>query len=453
MRSIQSRLALGLILSLILLFLVQWLVVSVSIRYLTENYIAAHLVQDSETILASLSISSNNDIKLTNSELGLVYSQPLSGQYYKVTVEETEFRSRSLWDTDLSHVEINNENKSQLIVNGPLHQILLQVTSRYTKNSKQIVISVAEDLTNIRKDINTFQIRFSIVTLLIVIILIAVQAYIVNKNLKPLDTIRRELKSLDEGLISQLDENVPLEVLPLVRELNQQLTALRQRLDRSRNATGNLAHALKTPLSLLYQLVDDPVLNNHIEYKEILLQSAKSIDESIKRELKRARIAGKQYSARHSKLEPEIKSLLETLTRIYQDKDLNIHYKLPKDISCNMDRQDLMEMLGNVLDNACKWAQQEVLITIEKTTELINAGNTKNTEHIVFIIEDDGAGCSIEEMENLTQRGNRLDEKTTGHGLGLSIVQSIIEDYRGELSILSSEKLGGLRITISIPVF
>ena len=105
-----------------------------------------------------------------------------------------------------------------------------------------------------------------------------------------------------------------------------------------------------------------------------------------------------------------------------------------------MDRQDLMEMLGNVLDNACKWAKHEVLLTITDEQELL------------FTIEDDGSGCTVEEMDKLTKRGVRLDEQETGHGLGLSIVQGIVEDYFGKLLFSYSKKMGGLKVTISIPI-
>jgi len=439
MHSIQSRLALGLSLSLILLLLVQWIVVGVSIRYLSESYIATHLTQDSETLLASLLLTDKNTIKLNKTKLGLVFSQPFSGQYYKITVADTDLRSRSLWDTDLNHADTLDTNHVQMIVEGPQQQTLLQITNHYTKNAKNILITVAEDLTPIYKDITVFQIRYSIVTLLIALILIAVQVFIVNKNLKPLDKIRRELQALEKGVISELQEDVPTEVLPLVQELNLQLTAFRRRLERSRNATGNLAHALKAPLSLLYQLADNPYLQKNNDIKKQLLEPIKKIEQIINRELKRARIAGVQLIARYSKLEPEIQSLIETLKTIYQEKNLKLRYNMPEAVLCNMERQDLLEMLGNVLDNACKWAKHTVLLTID------------NNPDLVFSIDDDGPGCTVDEIVNLTTRGTRLDEQTSGHGLGLSIVKEIVDDYQGKLDITASTKLDGLCVIIIIP--
>ncbi|MFV1984024.1 MAG: sensor histidine kinase [Thiohalomonadales bacterium] len=451
MRSIQTRLAGGLSLSLILLLTVQWIVVGVSIRKLTESYIATHLVQDSETLLASLFLSDNSDINLNKTKLGLVFSQPFSGQYYKVSVADKEFRSRSLWDTDLTHAAANSQRNIQTIVAGPQQQTLLQITSRYTKNSKLIVISVAEDLSPIYKDITAFQIRYGIMTLVVAFILLVTQAFIINKNLKPLDKIRKELKLLDKGIISQLQENVPTEVLPLIRELNQQLKVFSLRLERSRNATGNLAHALKTPLSLLYQLTDDPWIQQNKNIRASLLQSIKTIEENINRELKRAQIAGVKFAARQSSLEPEIKSLLKTLRTIYQEKKLHIHYKIPDGMLCNMDRQDLLEMLGNVLDNACKWAKNEVLLTIKVREKSKNIKNGRNNGELIFIVEDDGSGCTSDEMSQLTTRGIRLDEQTSGSGLGMSIVQGIVKDYIGQLDISRSKKLGGLCVQINIP--
>jgi len=446
--SIQTRLAAGLSLSLLVLLTAQWLVVGVSIRYLTEAYIAAHLIQDSETLLAALLIANANEISLDKSKLSPVYARPFSGQYYKLSIGGKDFRSRSLWDTDLPHsAELplgltakDRQKFTKSIVAGPQAQTLLQVTSRYSKKSTSITVTVAEDLTSIYKDITRFQVRYGIVSLVVALLLLAIQSFIIKKNLKPLDKIRRELMALEKGIVNNLQEDVPTEVLPLVRELNHQLKAFSQRLDRSRNATGNLAHALKTPLSLLSQLTNNEWIQQNQTIKDTLTQSVNTIEQTINRELKRARIAGAQLGGRHTELEPEIKSLIETLRAIYQQKSLNIHYTMPAKILCHMDRQDLMEMLGNVLDNACKWAKHEVLLTITDEQELL------------FTIEDDGSGCTVEEMDKLTKRGVRLDEQETGHGLGLSIVQGIVEDYFGKLLFSYSKKMGGLKVTISIPI-
>ncbi len=446
--SIQSRLAAGLSVSLLVLLAVQWVVVGISIRYLSEGYIASHLIQDAEALLAALSVSELSvsgdvDVYLDKSKLGPVFSRPFSGQYYKVTVGDNIFRSRSLWDTDLLHSpEYSRKHErepTKAIVAGPQTQILLQVTRRYTKKSQAITISVAEDLTNVYKDITEFQIRYGIVSLAVALILLAVQAYIVRKNLKPLEKIRRELMALEKGVVNQLQEDVPTEVLPLVRELNYQLKAFAQRLDRSRDATGNLAHALKTPLSLLTQIADDTCMQQNQSIRDTLLQSVNAIEQTINRELKRARIAGAQLGGRNTEVEPEIQSLVDTLRAIYHKKQLNIHYNIPPKILCKMDRQDLLEMLGNVLDNACKWAESEVLLTID------------NNHALTFIIEDDGAGCTADQIENLTKRGVRLDEQISGHGLGLSIVQGIVDDYDGDLKFSDSKKLGGLKVQILIP--
>jgi len=441
--SIQSRLAAGLSVSLLALLAVQWLVVGVSIRYLSEGYIATHLVQDAETLLVALSISPDADVSLDKSKIGPVFSRPFSGQYYKVSVGDKVFRSRSLWDTDLSHSPEHPPNGGQnvirSIVAGPQGQLLLQITGHYSKKSRSIRITVAEDLSVIYEEITEFQLRYGIMSLAVVLVLLAIQAVIIKKNLNPLEKIRRELMALEKGVVNHLQEDVPSEVLPLVRELNQQLKAIGQRLDRSRNATGNLAHALKTPLSLLSQLANNDRIRQDQTVRDSLVQSVDTIERTINRELKRARIAGAQLGGRHTELEPEITSLVDTLGAIYQQKNLNISVIIPPKVLCNMDRQDLMEMLGNVLDNACKWAKSKVLLTVEEQQDLS------------FVIEDDGPGCTPEAMAKLTNRGMRLDEQTSGHGLGLSIVQGIVDDYSGSLQISSSKNFSGLKVTITIP--
>jgi signal transduction histidine kinase len=224
----------------------------------------------------------------------------------------------------------------------------------------------------------------------------------------------------------------------LVQELNHQLEAIKKRLARSRNATGNLAHALKAPLTLITQLANSEELQQFPHLKAKLLQHTAAIQQSIERELKRARVAGSHVAGRRTLLGPEINNLVKTLSAMYREKDLAINLKVPEDAVCTIDRQDMLEVLGNVLDNACKWAERDVAITVEQNG------------HTTIAIEDDGPG-DPDDMEKLVHRGTRADEQVAGHGLGLSIVAEIINDYGGKLEFTNSTALGGLRVAIDIP--
>ena len=438
MKSIQTRLAGGLIISLILFLIVQWLLIGASIRFLSEAYIATRLEHDAQSLLSALDFKTR-PVSFDVSCVGAIYIQPFSGHYYRIKTGDNEFRSRSLWDTNLPLLALNHGQSQLTQEQGPQQQKLLVFHSAYKSRRELILISVAEDLTPILQDIQTFQVRHTEISIVVLAILVLIQVYIVRFSLKPLDATRRELENLEKGVINQLNENVPIEIQPLVEELNFQLKAIKKRLERSRNATGNLAHALKTPLTLIMQLAESDELSQSPGVRNKLLRHAETIQQSIERELKRARMAGSNVAGRQTHLLPEINDLHKTLAAIYRHKNIGMNISVPDEATCSVERQDLLEILGNVVENAYKWAAQRINITVEQRND------------IVISVEDDGPGCEPGCMEELLGRGARADEQVAGHGLGLSIVAELVADYQGHVSFSRSAALGGLQVTIHLP--
>ncbi|NNF97068.1 MAG: hypothetical protein HKM94_09095 [Halobacteria archaeon] len=160
----------------------------------------------------------------------------------------------------------------------------------------------------------------------------------------------------------------------------------------------------------------------------------------IERELRRARIAGEGPTGSHFIAENEIAPLIDTLQSIYHQKRLSIETHFPKNLLIPVDREDALELLGVLMDNACKWANKSVCLTI------------RTDNKITIIVEDDGSGVSDALVTQLTQRGKRLDESVTGYGLGLSIAQDITEQYHGSLDLGRSEKLGGFCVTATLHI-
>jgi signal transduction histidine kinase len=439
MKSIRSRLAGGLIFSLIIFLIVQWLLIGTSIRYLSEAYVATRLEHDAQSLLAALDFKVD-PVTLNSDIVDTIYKQPFSGHYYKIKTRHSEFRSRSLWDTNLPVAELGLGQSRLSNSGGPQNQMLLVFHTTYKKNQNLIFISVAEDLTDILQDIQTFRWQHTIISIVILSILVLIQGYIVKKNLKPLDTVRRDLENLEKGVVNQLNENVPEEIFPLVKELNHQLIAIRKRLDRSRNATGNLAHALKTPLTLIMQVAAGDELKQYPDIKNKLIQHSEAIQQSIERELKRARMAGSNVVGTQTHLFTEVNDLVKTLSAMYKQKNLSINIDIPQAAVCSIDRQDMLEILGNVLENAYKWATRHIKVSVKQN------GDT------LITVEDDGPGHDTDEMEKLIGRGARADENIAGHGLGLSIVSEIIREYHGNLEFSRSPSLGGLCASIRIPL-
>jgi len=246
MASLQKRLDLGLVVSLVLFFLFQWVIVSGFVRFLTEEQAAARLQQDSEGLLAALNFSASETEPALNPErIASIYKRPFSGRYFQIETPKTVLRSRSLWDQVLSFKALEVGKSLQSHVIGPRVQKLLLLVSTYQKQGQVLSIAVTEDLSALESEIQTFQIRYALLSLAILVLLVFLQRKIVRGGLAPLEKSRRDMASLEKGEIGQLSEGVPSEIQPFVKEINRLILGMQARLKRSRNATGNLAHALK----------------------------------------------------------------------------------------------------------------------------------------------------------------------------------------------------------------
>jgi len=440
MRSLQSRLSIGLTISIVILLLAQWLAVSFTIRHVAEDFVALRLQHDAEDLLPTLQFTEDS-ISVNAQRISSVYSAPFSGHYYRIQSPTHTLRSRSLWDEDIETSPLSPGEINEFHVTGPQQQPLLVWQGGYKKRGQQITISVAEDIFHIEEDITQFMFWYSSATLLAVILFILTQLTILRRSLRPLEQVRQEITLLEKGETRSLSETVPSEVRPLVSEFNQLLTVMAQRLKRSRNATGNLAHALKTPLALMMQLIERDELTAIPQLQQELRQSILRIQQLMERELRHAQLAGKAPSGQQFNFEEELPPLIDTLQRIYQEKNITINTTITGNIQYAADREDLLELLGNLLDNACKWAEHKVALSISYA------------HNLQIMIEDDGPGCSAEAMQQLTQRGTRIDEHSEknvdGHGLGLAIVHDIVTAYDGVLTFKRST-MGGLAVAVTM---
>ncbi|MCG8428901.1 MAG: ATP-binding protein, partial [Chromatiales bacterium] len=247
------------------------------------------------------------------------------------------------------------------------------------------------------------------------------------------DSVGDNIRAIRQGRESALQTDVPTEIKPLVSEFNQLLSTWRGHLQRSRNATGNLAHALKSPLHLIYQ--------SGIENDQPVVQEqAERMQQIIERELNRARIAGSASAGRRFQPYQDSQDLINTINILFQEKGLDIRTEVDTPDQLPFEQDDMQELLGNLLDNAAKWAKQRILLSL------------KFDNGLLITLHDDGPGIEQSATEALLTRGRRLDEQTPGHGLGLSIVQDIVEQYQGTIAIGRSEPLGGACLSVTLPI-
>ena len=436
MKSLQLRLGVGLFMSLVTVFIILWWLTSNSIRYLAEEEVAEHLEHDALSMLAALSIDAANNISLDVNRVEPIYLEPFSGDYYEIIANGQEISSNSLMNQELAIQPLSPGEKHKLYANGPKRQPLIIMVYGYTKLNRNITIAVAEDLSPTLARIATVQHRYTLIALILLLLLIAVQVIILRRGFHRLVRITQQIRALEQGDRTQLDTDVPQEVAALVNEVNWLLKVLDQRLQRSRNALADLAHALKTPLTVLQQLLRDDALKSQPEICHALQTQTNNMQSMMERVLKRARMAGSGPSLVKFDINQEIPALIKALQSMYRDKNLSISFYVPETGILLIDREDMLELTGNLLDNACKWAKSRVNLIIE-----IN--------HVVrLIVEDDGPGVSEADIAKLMQRGTRLDEAVTGHGLGLSIAQLIAEQHGGGLNLRTSNELGGFCVEV-----
>lgn len=424
MKSLQGRLHLGLSSALTLLMLLLWWLSTTGVSHIGEQMVLSRMEHDGEALLASLQKDDAGEWYLKESQVGHIYQRVFSGHYYLITVDRQQLRSRSLWDHYLKQTTQHHQI-------GPDNQQLLLWRTNFQISNQNVQVLVAEDVTPLYDALHNFSQLFALACLLILAMLLLLQHWVVKRSLLSLQQVTHELEALSEGDLSSLSSEVPQEIKPLVDEVNRLLYLLAQRLQRSRNAMGNLAHSLKHPLNLLMQLAEQQTDNNPL--KNELNQHTQQIYQLMERELKRARLAGAGLPGQHFEVNEELPTLIEVLKRVYQQKQLAIHYQIDQPCEYAADRNDMLELLGNLLDNACKWANQQVICKINCQ------------QGMTISIEDDGQGCDEALLSQLTERGVRIDENVQGSGLGLAIVKEIIELYQGELNFEQST-LGGLKV-------
>jgi signal transduction histidine kinase len=273
--------------------------------------------------------------------------------------------------------------------------------------------------------------------------LVAVTLFQVRFGLLPLRQIERGLAGIRSGTSSILEGDLPAEIEPLQSELNALIRSNQAIVDRARTQVGNLAHALKTPLAV----IANEARGDKTGLGSKVVEQAEIMKQSMTRYLDRARMAARVgVIGRVTPVPPVIESLVRTLQRIHQEKGIVISVDCPVDARFQGEKQDLEEMLGNVLDNACKWARREVALTVEVPPSTSRA----RSRRLSITVADDGPGLDDEQRARIGKRGLRLDETKPGSGLGLSIVMELAHSYAGTCE-LARARQGGLAVHLSLP--
>ncbi|WP_076862266.1 sensor histidine kinase [Bradyrhizobium mercantei] len=383
-----------------------------------------------------------------------LFDLPLSGWYWQITRTDTEKgetrASRSLWDKKLPKLE---EHGAELTaagvrlgyVDGPEGQSLRVVERPVDLGADgKFLVSVAGDATEIFDETRSFDYYLGGTFAALGIVLLLTTIFQVRYGLAPLKRISDAIADIRSGRAERLEGRFPVEIAPLARETNALIDANREIVERSRTHVGNLAHAIKTPLSVI---VNEAAAHAADPFASKVLEQADVMRDQVAHHLERARIAARAtIVSTITDVAPVIEALRRTMEKIHRDRDLVIEAKADPAARFRGERQDLEEMVGNLVDNACKWAASQVFIEVSVVPpEASGAG-----PRLRIVVDDDGRGLSEAERAQVSRRGQRLDESKPGSGLGLSIVTDLAGLYGGNLT-LNNAPIGGLRAELVLP--
>ncbi|MBY9067300.1 ATP-binding protein [Hyphomonas sp. WL0036] len=373
-----------------------------------------------------------------------------SGHYWAVVGLTPElqiagdFRSRSLWDEavpvtpDLIRRAVDLPGVTQYSnYPGPADQVSRVAAMAIIVENREtpLVLVAAADRTP--NDEAATRFRNMLLGTMIALFggVFAAMLIAVRYSLNPLRNLAEDVVKVREGETQKLSGGYPAEVRPLTEELNKLIEHNREVVERARTHVGNLAHALKTPLAVLRNEAKGAT-----QLDDVVRRQAEAMQTNVEHYLKRARMAARAEAlGARTEVRPVLDGLARMLNRLFDARGIEVIVTGGEGGTFRGEQQDFEEMAGNLMENACKWARSEVLVTI-----------SDGAEGLVISVEDDGPGLTPEQRAGALKRGVRLDETTPGTGLGLSIVTELAELHKGSFE-LGDAALGGLKATLRFP--
>ena len=387
---------------------------------------------------------------LTDSRATLAYSgkyweiaEPAPGRLHPLQ------RSRSLWDGDLKQPD-GGVAALQAVAGKPVYYDsvgpadegaepvrAVAMLTHLSGRAAPVIFMAAENRTPLEEDDKRFAVETAGGLLFLGVGLVLVVFVQVRVGLQPLFVLRREVAAVRTGQAERLVRDYPSELEPLAQELNALVAHDQEVVERQRTHVGNQAHALKTPLSVMLAEAE----RHPGALAEVVDRQAEAMRGQVDHHLRRARAAARSQSLRErTAVAPVLEELAIALERIFRDRDVEIDWRAPDELCFQGERQDLMEMIGNVLENACKYGGGRVRAVAD----------VADARRMSLVVEDDGPGLPPGRHAEVLKRGARLDESAPGSGLGLSIVDELARAYGGSLALADSV-WGGLKVTLELP--
>ncbi len=420
-------------------------VAGVGLVLLFERHVTRTLADDLEVhakqLLSGIDLDPDGRLVLARQPTDPRFADPLSGLYWQVTdTRGTVLRSRSLWDATLP---LPDDNPAP--GDAHLHETIGPAKARVLVLEREVVlasgekpdlvrVAVAVDLARVAAAGRGFGRDLGAALVLLGVVLVAATSVQVMLGLRPLNTLRQAVAEIRSGAAHQLVRPVPVEVQPLVAELNALLAAQDEEIERSRARAADLAHGLKTPLAALMADAGRLRERGETEFAEEIAAVGSAMSRHVDRELARVRVRGARVGRAPATTDVEslVRSIVATLVRTPDGERVEFETRVAPGTHVPLERDDLAEVLGNLLENAARHARSRVRVSALTTSSIA--------------VEDDGSGISAELRASISERGVRLDERG-GAGLGLAIVREIVDAYGWTLQLKTSD-LGGLKAEI-----
>ncbi|OYY91869.1 MAG: histidine kinase [Sphingomonas sp. 28-66-16] len=390
-------------------------------------------------LIVSAEIGPEGEVYFNREPADQRFLEPYSGLYWQVSgAGREDFPSRSLWDRRLAFGGAHNDLGIHGYDSEQFPKEKLRILERDVKLPGSPVrwrFKVAQSRDGLDAQIRTLRQTLLTSFLLLALGLIVMAALQTFYGLWPLRKVREEIARMRSGQSRQIDRPMPVEVVPMVEELNGLIAHNERQAEEARRHAGNLAHALKTPLTVIMNAATAQA----DDLAPTVIREATTMRRQVDHHLARARAVGRRGNA-HSRCDvwPSLESVERAVGRLYS----HVRFDLdgPRDLQVHVERQDLDEMLGNLIENAAKYGGGSVFVTVSA-----QAG------YVEFLVEDDGRGIAEDDRARLFDRGARLDTGKPGTGLGLAIVRDVAEIYDGTVSLEESEDLGGLMVRLRLP--
>ncbi len=380
------------------------------------------------------------------------WSTPYSGLYWQIdgaASGQPVLRSRSLWDQALTLPPgpVAAPGDALVALTGPQGQPL-RARVRWVRTDAdpsagtEWRLVVAADTSPLQAAVERFSQQLA-ASLAVLGLALALAAWVqVGLGLAPLQPLRRAVQAVRDGRAQHIPDHFPAEVTPLVQDFNRVLAQQLQGLERARQQAGNLAHALKTPLAILGQLIERPDPDPARQAQQLQAQ-LQAVQQQVDWHLRRARAASGQLPGLRTPVQPVLAGLARVMRKVHAHREptpLAITLQPDaQDLAFAGETQDLQEMAGNLLDNACKWARGQVVVSLQRQDRCL-----------CIRIDDDGPGLDARQRQAVFARGFRADERTPGSGLGLAIALELAQGYGGDIALQASP-LGGLRAELRLP--